>query len=102
MPPRHEVERGMEAAGGVQGADRLLQDEIGAHTKGFLRGRSLSVQNREGDGVLVAGSVAQALQKGQTAGEIVAIDDHGVELIGRQHVGAGPGFGTDLNLNRQL
>src|SRR5215469_4153742 len=29
------------------------------------------VQNGEGDGVLVAGSVAQALQKGQTAGEIV-------------------------------
>ena len=56
----HEVERGMKTSGRIEPADRLLQNEIGAHAEGFLRGSSLAVQDSESHRILVAGSISAA------------------------------------------
>ena len=99
---QHEVQRGMKTARGIECADGFLQDEVSAHSEGFLRGGSMAVQDGEGDGVLVAGSVAESLQEGEASVEVVAVDDDGVELVGYEDVGSGAGFLADFHVNGKL
>src|SRR5206468_4277159 len=86
----------------VQSADRFLQNEVRSHAESFLRGRPLAVQDGEGYRALVAGRVSQTLQQSETAGEIVAIYNNRVELVGNEHIGAGARFMADLHVNGQL
>ena len=90
----------MKAAGGIQRADRFLQNEVGAHAKGLLRGRSLSVKDGKGNGVLVAASAPQTLQHRQSTVQIVAVHDHRVELIGDKNVCPCLRFMADFHFNR--
>ncbi len=75
--------------------------EVGAHLKCLLGGRA-SVQNGEGDGVLVAGALAQAFQNAQSALQIVAVDENRVEFLGAQDFLSGTHAATHLDGNRQL
>jgi len=96
---QHEIQRGMETSRGVERADGLLQNEIRSHTEGFLRGSPVTVQDREGNGILVARSVSESLKKCEAAVQIVAIDDNGVELVGNENVGSGARFVADFHVD---
>src|SRR5207302_7357630 len=67
----HQSECGGKASHGIHRSNRFLEYEIGPHLKGLL-GSGATIQNGEGNGVLVAGSLAEALQHFHTAFEMVA------------------------------
>jgi len=99
---QHKIERGMKTAGCIQRADGLLQHEIGAHSKRFLSRGPLAVKHRKGNRVLITGSIPESLQECQSAVQVVAVDDYGVEFVGNQNVGACPNVVADLHINRHL
>ncbi len=97
----HEIDRGAEAALSVQRGNWFLQDKVCPHLEGLLRAGA-SVQNCEGDGVFVAGALAQALQHAQRTFEIVAVYKDSVKLLGAQDFLPGTDATAHFNVNRQV
>src|SRR5207302_11316739 len=81
----HQSECGGKASHGIHRLNGLLKHKVRAHLKCLLSCGG-AVQNGEGHGVLVAGSLAQFLQNVQTAFKIVAINDHGVVFLGGENL----------------
>ena len=96
----HGIQRRMKTAQRIQGADRFLQNEVGAHIERFLGRRSLPVENGERNRVLVARGALQRLQDRQSSAQIVAIHNYRIELVGDQHVGASSSLMADFHVNR--
>jgi len=96
----HEVDRCAEAAIRIQYRNWFLQNKVRAQLKCPLGGRT-SVQNCEGNGIPVAGALAQAFQDRQSTFEIVAVYNDRVKLFRAQDFLSRADPGADFDFDRQ-
>ena len=97
----HEVERRIKAARGMEGADRLLQNEVGSRVESFLCGR-LPIQHRKGYRFGIALGLAKSLEEIESVLQIVAVDDDCVELALRQEIAAGMELGANYDIDGDI
>jgi len=99
--PHHEIQRGIETTRSVQGAKRLLQNEVRSPFEGLLGGR-LPIQNRERDRLAIALRLAQVSEKVDPALQVVAVDDDRVKLALRKQITCRLRISANLETNRDL